>query len=53
MKTQNKNLMFNKSSILELDNLELSNIAGGSLGSLIDLIDAVDNFIDNISKPQL
>lgn len=53
MKTQNTKLNFNAKTIVELENSELNNVAGGSLGDLIDFIQAVDNFIDNIGKPQL
>jgi len=60
MKTQNTKLQFNVKSIVELDNSELNNVVGGSFGGLvdfigdvIDVIEVVDNFIDNISKPQL
>jgi hypothetical protein len=60
MKTQSKQLNFNKRDILELESSELNNIVGGSLGDLVDfiggvvdVIEAVDNFIDNISVPQV
>ena len=60
MKTQSTKLNFNKRDISELDGSELNNIVGGSFGDLadfigavVDVIEAADNFIDNISVPQL